>query len=63
MCVDFRLLVNFHLHFEGIQLFLDLLSKHWGQPVASSDFAPPIILPAWPRIMELDARAETDISS
>lgn len=49
-------------HFESVELLLDLLGKHWGKTVASSNLAPTIIFPAWPSIVELNARAEGGIS-
>jgi hypothetical protein len=31
-------------HLEGVELLLDLLGKHRGQPIASSNFTPTIIV-------------------
>ena len=49
-------------HLESVELFLYLLSKEGRQAIACSNFASSIILPWWPGVMELYARAETDIA-
>lgn len=49
-------------HFEGIKLFFDLLSKHWGESVTSCNFTPAIVLLARPGIMKLYPWAERGIS-
>ena len=48
-------------HLESVQLLLDLLSKEGRQAIACSNFTSSIILPWWPGVMELYARAEADI--
>ena len=49
-------------HLERVQLFLDLLRKHWCQPIAGGNLSTTVIICAWPRIMELNARTETDVA-
>lgn len=62
MCVDFGILVDLHFHLEGVELFFDLLSKHWSQAVACCNFTPTVVLAARPGIVELDPRTECSIS-
>lgn len=49
-------------HFESVQLLLDLLSKNRRQTIASSDFTPTIVFSTGPGLVELDARAEADVT-
>ena len=49
-------------HFKSVQLLLDLLSKEGRQAIACSNLASSIILPRWPGVMELYARAEADVA-
>ncbi len=41
-------------HLEGIELLLDLLSKHWRQAIAGRNLASSIVFAARPCIMELN---------
>ena len=49
-------------HFEVVQLLLDLLGKHWGQAVTSRDFAPAIVLPAWPGVVKYDTGTKGSVT-
>jgi hypothetical protein len=49
-------------HFEGVELFFDLLSKHWRQAVARCNFASPIIFATWPSVMELNTGTESGVT-
>lgn len=49
-------------HLESVQLLLDLLSKEGRQAIACSNLTSSIILPWWPGVVELYARAEADIA-
>lgn len=55
-------LVNFHFHFEGVQLLLDLLSEHWRQAIARRNLTAPVILSTWPRVVKDNPWAESSIS-
>lgn len=48
-------------HFEGVQLFLDLLSQHGSETIACCNLPPPVVFHAWPSIVELDSRTEADV--
>lgn len=50
-------------HLKSVQLLLDLLSKKGRQAVACSNLTSSIILPWWPGVVELYARAEADVAS
>ena len=50
-------------HFESVKFLLDLLGEHGREAIASCNFAPSVILTAWPSIMELNAWAEANITS
>lgn len=49
-------------HLECVQLFLDLLSKHWRQAVARRDVTTAIVLPARPCLKGDDAGAEGGVA-
>lgn len=49
-------------HLESVKLLLDLLSKEGGQTIACGNLTSSVILPWWPGVVELYARAETNIA-
>jgi hypothetical protein len=49
-------------HFEGVELFLDLLCKHRREPVAGCNVSSAVIVLRRPRIVELNTRAEGNVS-
>lgn len=49
-------------HLKSVQLLLDLLSKEGRQAIACSNLTSSIILPWGPGVVELYARAETNIA-
>ena len=40
-------------HLEGVELLLDLLRQHRGQPIACGDIAPTVVLRGSPDVVEL----------
>ena len=49
-------------HLEGVELFLDLLCKHRGKPVAGCDVSPTVVVLRRPCIVKLNTWAKSDIS-
>lgn len=50
-------------HFKVIDLLPDLLGEQRSETIAGGDFAATIVFTAGPGLVELDARAEDDIST
>ena len=49
-------------HLESVEFLFDLLSKHRSKTVARSNISSAIIVGGRPRIIELNTRAEADVS-
>ena len=53
---------SYTYHFEGVQLFFDLLGQHRRQTIAGGDFSAPIVFSTWPSIVEYNPGAERNVS-
>lgn len=49
-------------HLERVQLLLDLLCEHRGEPVACGSFSTSVVLLTRPRVVEDDARRERRVA-
>jgi len=63
MCVDFGILVDLHLHLEGVELLFDLLSKHGRESITCCNLSTTIILCWRMNIKELHLVVERNVTA